>query len=275
MPAMVSRGDPSGYDGPVRLATFNVHNWADAKGRGNASRVARLLAPMQLDAIALQEVTRGGELERLAGELGMHAVTAPAGWGMNALLTRQPLSAVRAVTLDARGAEARSAVVAVMETERGAVGLCATHLAHEREATRLVQLRQVLEAMEGLPAASVLLGDLNALRPTDYAPKRWQEIERVRALGRWEAPLGDVVAALDAAGWVDLARLSEAGGLADYEARLVDPMPPERSRTCRYGTRVDYAWASRELAASVASVAVDTPVTDASDHSPVVVTLGW
>lgn len=263
-----------GYDRSVRVGTFNVHSWADAQGRGNADRVVRALAPLELDVLALQEVTHGGQLERVAGALGLHVSTAPAGWGINALLTRTLPSSTSAAVLDARGVELRSAALAVLDTPRGPLGVCATHLAHEEEESRLAQLEQLLPAMAGLPEETILLGDFNALRPTDYARYRWAEIAAVRARNYWEEPRGELVAALDALGWIDLPRLALAGELSRYGAQLVQPMPPSLAQTCRFATRVDYAWASAGLAATLASVQVEVLATDASDHRPVLVTLG-
>ena len=257
----------------MRVGTFNVHSWADAEGRGNADRVVSLLAPLDLDVLALQEVTRGGELERVAHGLGLHATSAPAGWGINALLTRTPLASARAVVLDVRGAELRSAVMAVLDTPRGPLGVCATHLDHEQEESRMAQLGQLLAATAGLPAETILLGDLNALRPTDYARYRWAEIAAVRARNYWEEPRGELVATLDTHGWIDLPRLALAGDLSRYGDQLAQSMPPSLAQTCRFATRVDYAWASAGLAATLATVHVEVLATAASDHRPVVVTL--
>jgi exonuclease III len=71
---------------------------------------------------------------------------------------------------------------------------------------------------------------------------------------------------LDAAGYVDAVRLAHG---VDSQR----PLPPSLRSTCWAGTRVDYVWLDRRLAARLRGADADVVQTDVSDHLPVVVDL--
>jgi len=56
----------------LRLATFNVHFWSDAKSVDNADRVVSLAKENKIDIICLQEAYEDEEIaEKVADETGM------------------------------------------------------------------------------------------------------------------------------------------------------------------------------------------------------------
>lgn len=257
----------------MRACTLNVHNWADGDGRGNAPRVESLLASLACDLVALQEVSQFVELFRLARALGMHVTHDPAGGATNVLLTRVEPRWSEVLKLEVHGAETRSAALAEIDTNLGPMVVAATHFSPDRESIRVSQFEQIVVLLAASGDRSLLLGDLNALRRADYAPRRWQSIADERARNRWEEPRDDLARRLDERGWVDLVRLGVAGSPVCYYESLGTPLPPQLASTCRFGTRVDYVLASPTLAAEVRVMDVSVPAADVSDHRPVVVHL--
>ncbi len=277
----------------LRVVTYNVHGWVDAEMIPNTTRVVALLRGLDADVIALQEVTRGfgfdvaeewydsdeessrgyvrPDAREVADALGMHATTAPAGWGSNVLLTRTRPVRSDAVTIGSGPAGARSAAIAAVDTPMGRVTFVGTHLDPASESARVTQLRN-LTGIVGERKA-VIMGDFNALRFSDYTRDRLEEIAEERFAAGVEEPSEAVVRHADASGWIDLARLSVAGSARDYYRSFRDPLPRELAVTSNFGTRVDYAWATMALTEAVSATEVRTIKSNASDHRAVEVTL--
>ncbi|NUO51685.1 MAG: EEP domain-containing protein [Polyangiaceae bacterium] len=166
----------------LRVATYNVHGCAGATNLVDPMRTAAVLAELDADIIALQEVDnvrgRSGGVDQagaLAQELGyFHAFCAAqhsvdsGGYG-NAVLSRWPI--VSHVTLTLPGvsmwrAEPRCAVEAVVATPWGELSVWGVHLGvrhveRARQTSALIgRMRRAIHGTERLPL--VLLGDLNA-----------------------------------------------------------------------------------------------------------------
>lgn len=134
------------------------------------------------DVLAIQEVWAAADgtsqLRVVADALGMHS----AGWTQplgdtgleqgNAVLSRWPISRWRALTLNADPLDPRSAVVADVETPRGAMPVVSTHLSWRPEegGARLRQVRLIREHLwtrEPAALPPVVMGDLNAEPTSD------------------------------------------------------------------------------------------------------------
>ena len=107
----------------LRVATYNVHRWSGVNGRGtpDAARAAFVIAELDADVIALQEVLRPftGEdpLEMLSDALGLHlafAVTRQHKRGQlgNAILSRFPISGLSVLDISHSRIERRGALCA-------------------------------------------------------------------------------------------------------------------------------------------------------------------
>lgn len=154
----------------MRICTFNVHGWSDARGRSNVDATIALLGGLDCAVVALQEVSReGAALHRVAEALGMHAVLGAESWLGNALLSRLPFEETEIVPIAAGYEEGRCAVLARVEAPGGPLELCATHLDPMYEVTRLRQLDKLLAALSRRGSARLVLGDFNALRLEDYS----------------------------------------------------------------------------------------------------------
>ena len=256
----------------MRLCTFNVHMWSDASGRSNTGAVLEVLRQLSCDVVALNEVPRRGQqLEKLAHELASDYAFAEAGGLGNALLSRRPLRDVRVVSLGGNSIDPRSALLATVDTDAGPLDLACTHLDPIREPERIDQLEVLHRALAARDAAHVVAGDFNALRLTDYGPAALHAVRRMREQSGWEMPLGDVVACMDAWGYVDCFRFARAGGLDAYARELATPLPDDELPTCWAGTRIDFIWASRAALDVFVPARCWRVETEASDHRPVVV----
>jgi endonuclease/exonuclease/phosphatase family metal-dependent hydrolase len=255
----------------MRLCTFNVHLWADAAGRSNTAAVIDLLRALDCDVVGLNEVPdRGAQLARVAGELGMAHAYGEASWLGNALLAKRPLRAVETFQLAGGPEEARSALVATVDGPLGPIDVWATHLDVLREDTRLGQLRKLRRALETRAAAHVVMGDFNAVRPSDYTPAAFEALRAVRAANGCEEPRAEVVEAMDRWGYLDGLRLARAGDVASYPAELGRSLPEAGLATCWAGTRIDYVWLAPALLDRLRVRACRRVQSDASDHLPVI-----
>ncbi|MEX0715276.1 MAG: endonuclease/exonuclease/phosphatase family protein [Planctomycetaceae bacterium] len=156
-------------DGPLRIATFNIHSGKGNDARVDLARTAETLR--EVDFAALQEV-RGGwrptdsQAAKLGALLGLRAVFVAGerrwwhdGFG-NGLLSRLPIEAIHRVPLpNTRGKAYRVATIAEMSHRGTTVRVLAAHIA--RGADREVQLRAVCRLFLSLEQPAVLLGDLN------------------------------------------------------------------------------------------------------------------
>ncbi|MFQ5514009.1 MAG: endonuclease/exonuclease/phosphatase family protein [Myxococcota bacterium] len=155
------------------VATYNVHRWSGLTGgnRFEPDRASRVIAELDADLIALQEVLRPfsapDPLETLAEELGLHAafvVTRVHKRGElgNAILSRRPITGVFSLDLSVGRLERRSAIVTELHDPWQPFSLVATHLALV-DRSRHQQVRSLLEHPR-LQGPVILLGDLNAWR---------------------------------------------------------------------------------------------------------------
>jgi endonuclease/exonuclease/phosphatase family metal-dependent hydrolase len=155
---------------PLRIVTYNIHGAVGTDGKRSAARIAEVIAALNADVVALQEVPLGGAasidvLRELQDLTGMHAVPGPTLDGPdrrfgNAVLTNLPVRAVRTLDLSFGSREARGALDVDIDTGNGLMRIVATHLglsARERRA----QVRLLLEAFDTPDLPVILLGDLN------------------------------------------------------------------------------------------------------------------
>lgn len=162
--------DPDCSPWPLTVATYNIHGAVGVDGRFAPDRIAAVLQEIGADVIALQEVPLGGNgavdvLALLREATGLHAVEGPTEdsarrrYG-NAVLSRYPIAATRAIDLSFGGREARGALDADLDCHGHALRVVATHLGL-RPAERREQIRRLLQAFDtdGMPV--LLLGDVN------------------------------------------------------------------------------------------------------------------
>lgn len=168
---------------PVQLTvgSYNVHRCIGADRRCLPERIARVIAELDVDVLALQEVDSGyhrtgeDQLVELASATGMHAVAGPTmtrdgGTYGNALLSRDATTAVRHVDLSVRGKEPRGAIDADLQVGDRAVRVVVTHLGLRRF-ERAMQVEQILRSVRAASGdrLTIVAGDLNEWRPNDHS----------------------------------------------------------------------------------------------------------
>ena len=157
----------------LRLATWNIHGGVGLDRRFSPDRIARVIAELDADVVALQEFgSRNIDVDlraHLEQATQSRAIVMPtfqkhgSDFG-NVILTRLPTRDIVAHQLGVIGREPRNAIETVVDYGSGSLRLIATHLglrASERNA-QIAQLRELLGARTDLP--TVLLGDFNEWR---------------------------------------------------------------------------------------------------------------
>ncbi|MEO5884273.1 MAG: endonuclease/exonuclease/phosphatase family protein, partial [Candidatus Limnocylindrales bacterium] len=153
----------------LHVATLNILNLAD-RWHERLPLILADMAALQPDLLGLQEVVYVMQQDRLIGAAGEGRYGAVRGWAGrpeygNSLLVREPLVAADVERMDL--GLGRSAHRARLVLPGGSSALIVvTHLHHavNGEAQRDEQARQLLEWLDGAPAANaqIALGDFNA-----------------------------------------------------------------------------------------------------------------
>jgi endonuclease/exonuclease/phosphatase family metal-dependent hydrolase len=165
----------------LTVGSYNVHRCIGADRRCSPERIARVIAELDVDVLALQEVDGGyhvageDQLVRLAAATGMLAVGGPTmaregGTYGNALLSRGATTAVRHLNLSVHGKEPRGAIDADLEVAGRHVRVVVTHLGLRRF-ERAMQVEEILRTVRaaGEGRLTIIAGDLNEWRPNDHS----------------------------------------------------------------------------------------------------------
>jgi endonuclease/exonuclease/phosphatase family metal-dependent hydrolase len=152
----------------LRVATYNVHKCRGLDGRTSAHRIAAVIAELDADVVALQEVL-DHQAEAIGAELGVNYSLGENrkhhGYGYgNVVLSRHPIQASRNYDLSVRGREERGCLRCDVE-----VGGQALHVFNVHLGTALIERRhqgRKLIAPEllcdtALDAPRIVLGDFN------------------------------------------------------------------------------------------------------------------
>jgi endonuclease/exonuclease/phosphatase family metal-dependent hydrolase len=154
----------------IRLASYNTHGGIGRDGHFVPKRIADVLAEIDADIIALQEVesraTGFDMLAYLKHATGFNAIAGPTllratGDYGNGLLTRCCTSSIKRIDLSVSRREPRGALDVEMDCGGWPLRILATHLGLV-PAERREQIQRLLAVLEGdQPMATVLLGDIN------------------------------------------------------------------------------------------------------------------
>lgn len=180
-----------------RLVTWNVHGFVGSDGRWNPQRAIDVLAGLDADMVALQEVdarpcpqSDSHPLDMLADALGTTAVAGPT-LGMpgsdfgNAVLSRLPIVDVQRHDLSRPSVEPRGAVDIRVHHNGHIARFVALHLGLRRR-ERIAQAARLVAELQPLSRGAKVVavaGDLNAWWP-------WAREVRIleRAVGPSPAP---------------------------------------------------------------------------------------
>jgi len=157
----------------MRIVTYNIHKARGMDGRVSTKRIAKVLAELDADIIALQEIfaecdSHKGQVEMLASELGLHAsfgYTRPhrkRPYG-NAILSRWPILTSHQMDISWIRRERRGCIRADLKTPRGTLHVFNIHMGtnyfeRRHQVRSLLSSKQIGDNLEG---PRVLVGDFN------------------------------------------------------------------------------------------------------------------
>ncbi len=169
-PPLINLTEPDLNPWPVTIATYNIHSAVGTDRKFSPDRIVGVLQEMQADIVALQEVPLGGGhfpnvLKLIAEQTGYQAVEgftfAVSGrrYG-NAVISRYPVMATRAIDLSFGKREPRGALDADISCHGHPLRVIATHLGLSI-AERQDQIRRLLQVFDTDQMPVILLGDVN------------------------------------------------------------------------------------------------------------------
>lgn len=245
-----SPADPDREEGlPITVLTYNIHSGWGTDGTHSLEAIADVIEASGADVVGLQEASRGWLMDGSHDSLGwlarrldmphvaFHAPGDDPLWG-NAILSRHPLGEVRTDVMPRMGTLVRRGYIAA-RVEFGSsewVDLIVTHLQQEAADLPTLHRAQIEVILDAWEEEprTVLIGDLNA------------EPEEPQMAGLLDAGFIDA--------WED-------GGGEGTGATWHADEPVER---------IDYVLHTEDLSTE----RVELVVTSASDHRPVVATIG-
>ncbi len=247
---------------PLRILTYNI--WVGGEGR--LPLILEVIRGQDPDVVAIQEAANHGNVHTLARELGMELIYGEANTKYHvAWLSRLPVLRSE----NHRHPAFRKTLLEIEVDWQGApLRLFAAHLKakvanEEHRAHEVAALLEIVGSAMGAP--HLLVGDFNAIAPGDvFAP----DAPVTPATAEW-APLAYAAPRLAIAPIL-------AAGYTDCYRALHPDRPGYTCKTTDPSVRIDYVFASPELAPRLRAcdVATSPPARDASDHFPVMAELG-
>eukprot|EP00094_Tigriopus_californicus_P000649 TCALIF_00630-PA protein Name:"Similar to CEP85 Centrosomal protein of 85 kDa (Homo sapiens)" AED:0.09 eAED:0.09 QI:0/0.75/0.55/1/1/1/9/88/730 len=231
----------------LSIGTYNVHMWTDENCQDNLERVQDIIKIHAPDVLCLQESTKPehDQFSRKMEFMYPHSI-----WQFcTAIFSKFPLEK----TLERFKDHYVIGKVMVPHLDTPIYITC-LHLNHRSEQFRLAQIDHIHKTCETyLKDQNPLIwtGDFNALSRDEYTESHWAELSETRRKNAWESPHVDVTNKIKSLGFHDL--WMKAG-------------EPKPVGTCRFGTRIDYVYASPGWMNLFQLVSVDHVDSTASDH---------
>ncbi|PWA91739.1 endonuclease/exonuclease/phosphatase, PGAP2-interacting protein [Artemisia annua] len=221
---------------------FPLIGWKEDGSRS----IFDVLKDVDADVLALQDVKAEEEnemkpLSDLAFALGMNYVFAES-WAPeygNAILSKWPIkrSKVQKIYDDQDFRNVLKATIDVPRT--GELNFYCTQLDHLDENWRMKQIDAIVKSSD---QPHILAGGINSLSGSDYSFDRWSNIVKYyEELGK-PTPRTDVTRFLHENKYIDSKHFA-----GDCEPAVIITKGQSVQGTCKYGTRVDYIMASKEL----------------------------
>ncbi len=192
----------SARGGVLRVLTWNVHGCVGRDGVCDPGRIASVLAEVDPDISALQEIDARRDIPDVDDVFGFFSERL--GWTTlkaktladerghygHVLMSRWPVYPLGVEDISVRGREPRQALVASIDGPEGPIGVVAAHLGllpGERR-RQLARLRRILSGLGCGPV--IALGDFNDVRARGVSERRLcPPLERAPAVPTFPAAL--------------------------------------------------------------------------------------
>lgn len=221
----------------LRVATFNVHGFANGNSVNTFDEICELLCAADLDVIGLQEASRA-LLPELVRKLGEGKYQQVARYGGTAILTRLPVVSGS----NAKPGKGRYCCCELQlpfdRTGQRPIRVVVVHLDHRKESTRMNEMKTIVGEL-GARGSDIWLGDFNSLTQSDYTKQEWNEIAAVRHRNNWELPVSDLTSFVTAPLKVKGTQC-KGMGLCDAFELASDANRSGPLGTSRFNTRIDY-----------------------------------
>lgn len=223
-----------------RILTINVFSFTNPKnGSTNVNELAKILKPLHLDLLCMQEAIDTTDLSSLQEQLSLpYKIFAPSFSNTqgNAAISKYPFqSHVNTFTTYHAIGGRRSVLEFRLDGDHPFLKnrlFAVTHLDHLDENDRVAQIKSFNLDTRGI---SVLIGDMNSLTRSDYTDSYYEKAvyQRRKQVG-WELPQFLVT---------DI--LKYELGYEDIFQMLNPNLKDSKVVTCEYGTRIDYIFFRR------------------------------
>lgn len=163
----------------IKIMTYNIHTAVPPTTPGvvNLEAIAKVITDEGPDIVFLQEVDkntgRNGYIKDQSAELGaltkmnvayFSAINFMKGFYGVAILSKYPLSQIRKLLLPKGNGDEEQRVMGLAQVDlpgKDSLVALVTHLQHDNEASRLLQVRELVNATSTLTIPLVMGGDLN------------------------------------------------------------------------------------------------------------------
>lgn len=285
----------------MKCVSYNIQYGTGKDGAIDLARIAGEIG--DADIIALQEVERYNSTTGMADQVAIlsdlfpsHYVAYGAGVDLDAsvkdetgrvqnrrrqfgnmLLSKSPIISSRNHLLPKYGLDGplalqRSALEGVIDSQVGLIRVYSVHLGHAAAPERVTQIRTLLRIIRNAPRN----GGLWSGR---YAAKHWSADGPMPPMPSPALLMGDFNLEPSSGEYQQLVgpsdpkygQLTRLDGLVDLWTRLGHNIDGPETKTCpddRGDTRIDYAFATLELADKAVSMRVDQQA-QGSDHQPI------
>ena len=183
----------------LRVASYNIHDCVGRDGKYSPERIADVILEMQVDVVALQEITLDhpgelvNQLEKTTGMLAVDGTIFDRGVGRygNVLLSRYGVHEQRLHDLSYSGSEPRGVIDTVLMIDSHPLRVLATHLGLTSP-ERVDQIRRLADLLSGDLHPTVLLGDFNVwliMRPFAELRNLGFRYTDIRTFPTWPFPM--------------------------------------------------------------------------------------
>ncbi|CAF0741698.1 unnamed protein product [Adineta ricciae] len=216
----------------LRVATVNVHSFRQPRSiSSNVTELSAILAPLNLDVIAVQEMQENERWREFSQRLSLpfSVYGPPKRTFCNGIISRYPIHwySVQRTDFFCEGGT-RSMLQFSLEGIQN-MKFALTHLDHRNEDDRLRQIQKFRPHEDNI---DILIGDLNALTREDYSNSYYRDIVLgKREKADWERPRFDLTELI-----------TKQWKYQDTFRKLNPTLKDKQVATCPYGTRIDYIY---------------------------------